>query len=40
MSGRGVEMDKVESVFQWPKPTLVKELRGFLGLTGCYRKFI
>ncbi|MCH96996.1 transposon Tf2-1 polyprotein [Trifolium medium] len=42
VSGNGVNMDanKVKDVLQWPTPTNIKQLRGFLGLTGYYRRFI
>ena len=42
VSGKGVTMDqeKVQAVLNWPYPINLKQLRGFLGLTGYYRKFI
>nr|KYP46438.1 Retrovirus-related Pol polyprotein from transposon 297 family [Cajanus cajan] len=42
VSGSGVAMnqEKVQAVLNWPCPTNLKQLRGFLGLTGYYRKFI
>jgi len=42
VSGQGVAVDasKVQVVLAWPLPTNLKQLRGFLCLTGYYRKFI
>ena len=36
ISGKGVEVDpeKIRSIKEWPVPTNVREVRGFLGLTG------
>jgi hypothetical protein len=42
ISGSGVAVDpeKIECILAWPEPKNVKGVRGFLGLTGYYRKFI
>ncbi|KAK1435415.1 hypothetical protein QVD17_01178 [Tagetes erecta] len=42
IDGQGVSMDpkKVSAVVDWPTPRNLRALRGFLGLTGYYRKFV
>lgn len=42
ISGDGVAVDpeKVKCIVAWPEPRNVKGVRGFLGLTGYYRRFI
>jgi hypothetical protein len=35
-----MDTTKVDSVQNWPQPCSVRELRGFLGLAGYYRRFI
>ena len=42
ISDQGVIVDpeKIEAITSWPQPVTVKQLKGFLGLAGYYRKFI
>ncbi|XP_076896743.1 uncharacterized protein LOC143549833 [Bidens hawaiensis] len=39
-TGVHVEQERISAIQSWPIPTSVKEVRGFLGLTGYYRRFI
>lgn len=42
ISEKGVKMDKekIKVVLEWEEPRTVKALRGLLGLTGYYRRFV
>ncbi|KAH9791984.1 hypothetical protein KPL71_003946 [Citrus sinensis] len=42
VSASGVRADpqKIDVMIHWPTPQTTKQLRGFLGLTGYYRRFI
>ncbi|KAJ9553062.1 hypothetical protein OSB04_017107 [Centaurea solstitialis] len=42
ISGDGISVDseKINAILSWPIPTNITQLRGFLGLTGYYRRFV
>ena len=40
VSGVSVNLEKVEAVMSWERPKSVFKILNFLGLVGCYRRFI
>ena len=36
----GTNPKKIETIVTWPKPLNIRALRGFLGLTGYYKRFM
>ena len=42
VSHEGVKVDpnKIKAIKEWKVPTTIEQLRGFLGLTGYYHKFV
>jgi hypothetical protein len=39
-AGIAVDLDKVQEVMNWKPPTIVRQIRSFLGLADYYRRFI
>jgi hypothetical protein len=42
ISGAGVatKLENIKAIIEWPVPKIITKLRGFLGLTGYYRRFV
>ena len=42
VSKDGIQVDPkmIEAILEWPRPTTVTKVRGFLGLAGYYRRFV
>ena len=42
VSGDGIQVNpkKIEAITEWPSPTIVIEVRSFLGLAGYYRRSV
>ena len=38
--GVKVDVDKIRSILEWPRPKSLTELRGFIGICTYYRKFV
>ena len=38
--GVKVDLNKIKTIKEWKIPTTIKHLRGFMGLTGYYGKFV
>ena len=36
----GLDLKKVQAIWDWTAPSMVTELRSFLALANCYRRFI
>lgn len=42
VSGDGIKVNprKIDVIRNWPRPLTPSDIRSFLGLAGCYRRFV